>query len=98
MPAKVLFFPQAHQAASSEAPAGSPFWRQLSDFAATSLNRLPAKIWSAPYSYLILWIKRSQTRSQLHSELLSEPDSVFADLKLNRADIEREAAKPFWRA
>ena len=41
-----------------------------------------------------MWQSRSQERYRLH-EL---DEHILRDIGINRADIEREARKPFWKA
>jgi len=41
-----------------------------------------------------LWQSRIEERARLKEA----PDSLLSDIGVTRADAEREAAKPFWRA
>ena len=47
-----------------------------------------------PFEILLEWQARERQRQQLRE--LS--DHLLKDLGLSRADIEKEASKPFWRA
>lgn len=46
----------------------------------------------------VLWVKRYRYRRMLREHLLPQPDSVFEDAGMSRAEAGAEAAKPFWRA
>jgi uncharacterized protein YjiS (DUF1127 family) len=54
---------------------------------------VPAGIAAACFDALLLWQERARQRHHLR-EL---DDRMLRDLGLSRADIEREATKPFWR-
>ncbi|MQQ07666.1 hypothetical protein GFB49_04285 [Epibacterium sp. SM1979] len=45
-----------------------------------------------------LYLHRFTSRRQLAHDLLHAPDSVLADAGLTRLQLQREIAKPFWRA
>ena len=45
-----------------------------------------------------LYLHRFTSRRQLARDLLHAPDSVLADAGLTRSQLQREIAKPFWRA
>jgi uncharacterized protein YjiS (DUF1127 family) len=48
--------------------------------------------WHAMMS-LVAWTQRTHERRQL----LELDDRMLKDIGLNRGDVERECAKPFWR-
>lgn len=63
-------------------------------------NAVQVNAWSAPgrllqrsVSALLTWQERSNQRHQL-SHL---SDHILKDIGVSRADVEREASKPFWR-
>jgi uncharacterized protein YjiS (DUF1127 family) len=43
------------------------------------------------------WMRRVEERRVL-KELLRRPDRILADVGADRAELEREASKPFWKA
>ncbi len=51
------------------------------------------KLTSLVFNALSLWYRRIEERRQL----LEMSDEILRDVGLSRADIQREAAKPFWR-
>jgi uncharacterized protein YjiS (DUF1127 family) len=44
-------------------------------------------------SLILLWQERARQRDHLESL----DDAMLKDIGLSRADVDREAAKPFWR-
>jgi uncharacterized protein YjiS (DUF1127 family) len=53
------------------------------------VQALPANVWRT----LIVWQDRARQRHQL----ASLDDHLLRDMGLDRADVERETALPFWR-
>lgn len=49
-------------------------------------------------SVLSLWRRRWLERRALTRDMLSFNDAMFEDFSMSRAEAQREAAKPFWRA
>lgn len=47
-----------------------------------------------PFAAVLAWQARVTERAHLRAL----DDRLIKDMGLNRADVEREAAKPFWRA
>lgn len=57
------------------------------------VSRLPAAFLSACFRMLLTW----QTRARARRHLQYLDDYLLKDIGLTRADVEREACKPFWR-
>lgn len=57
---------------------------------------IPARIAGAGASLLGL-VSLWQTRASQRRRLSELPDHLLQDIGITRADVEQEAAKPFWR-
>lgn len=55
---------------------------------------LPSRLLVRAFDALIAWQSRSADRTQLGRL----DDHMLRDIGLSRADVEREASKPFWRS
>ena len=68
-------------------PQGGPGWL-------TKTLHLLVESFKKVGTTLLLWQERYEQRRQL----LRLSEHLLKDLNLSRADVEREAGKPFWRA
>lgn len=55
-----------------------------------------AKVPTGPWLWTVLRLWRARARQRV--QLAALPPQMLADIGLDRAQADREAAKPFWRA
>jgi len=67
------------------------------DMATSALERLAVFIKTAP-DRLLVKLNNWQTRITDRRHLRGLNDRMLVDIGIDRVDIEREAAKPFWQA
>jgi uncharacterized protein YjiS (DUF1127 family) len=68
------------------------------------MSRIAEAIYGSPASHSPSFLQRSidrllawQERSHQRQQLGQLSDGMLADIGLNRADVEMETSKPFWR-